>query len=360
MAEPDEERLEIPVAAVFPEKPTAGSLGVVVPENRLEELRELQGEQTFRVWEVRGVISDHVPLSGLGALTRVPRHRLFLNESPLTIYLHRGGRRAVYFDLVAGDDELKVAYIAVRVRTASPSNAFLLAREPLNRLLDVFARAWNMALVYQRLDLMSPRDGGLLAHELVLPPKGERVRLGPLGGFHQAEPFAAYDAILREALTNPSPFYQLLCAWRLYDGTGWIRKFLRQEAQKRNIDAPLPKDPSVDAEELKQMGFTPEFAVGIRKANDLFSKLTDTRNAVAHFLLRGDEGREGHVYLASGAAFQHYSIAATAMLKYSRQALDDLRSYYSDHLETHFMAGTVLPMIERRDQFMVFDPREPR
>jgi len=360
MPEMEDERLGAPVAAVFPRNPTPGALGVMVPENRIAELNELEQERQSRVWEVRGIVSDHIPLSGLGALVRQPRHRLFLAENPLTIYLHRGGRNAVYFDLVGDSADGKLEYIAVQVKTALPSNAFLLAREPLNRLLDVFVHAFKMPLVYQRLDLMSPRASGILAHEAVLPPNPNGVRLGPLGGFHQAELFATYDAIIREALTNPSPFYQLLCAWRLYDGTSWIRKYLRREVKKRNIDAQLPKDPRIEPGDLEAMGFPAQFAVGIDRATELFAKLTDTRNAVAHFLLKGEEGREGHVYLATGAAFQHYSISAAAMLRYARQALEDLRAFYREHLEAYFMVGSVLPMIACRDEFMVFDPTERR
>lgn len=204
---------------------------------------------------------------------------------------------------------------------------------------------------------MSPRDGGLLAHEVVIPPKPNGVRLGPLGGFHQTDLFAPYDAIQREALTNPSPFYQLLCAFRLYEGTGWIRKTLRKEAQHVRIEASLPKDPQIEPGELEAMGLPAELANGIGRASDLFAKMKDTRNAIAHFLVEGDHG-EAHLYLADGAAFQAYSTTATILLRYARQALDDLRRFYSEHLQERHMIGSVLPMIEQRDRFIVRDPRE--
>jgi hypothetical protein len=43
-------------------------------------------------------------------------------------------------------------------------------------------------------------------------------------------PFAPYDAIYREAVVSSSPFYRLLCAFRIYDGTTEIRRWLRQHA----------------------------------------------------------------------------------------------------------------------------------
>jgi len=351
------EAIEAPrIVSVYPAKPTPGGLGAVVPEERLKEMDELQQERTLRVWEVRGIVSDHIPLSGLGALGTAPQHRFFLNESPLTIYLHRGGDRAVYFDLVGDNPEKKLEYIAVRVSTKLPSNAFLLAREPLNRLLDVCVHSLKMPLVYQRLDLVSPRDGGILAHEVVLPPTPNGVRLGPLGGFHQAEPFAAYDAVLREALTNPSPFYQVLCAFRLYEGTSWIRRWLRKEAERLGVDASLPSDPRIEEGELERMGLPAELAVGIRKVNELFANMKEMRNGIAHFLIEAEEGKQGHVFLADGAAFQHYSVGATILLRYARQALDDLRAFYGQHLQPRHMIGSVLPMPQDRDRFIVVDP----
>jgi hypothetical protein len=358
-AEKEKSRLEVPCAVVYPRKASPGALAVLVPQNRIDEMRELEEERTSRVWEVRGVVSDHIALSGLGALTAEPKHRFFLNESPLTIHLHRGGDRAVIFDLVGNNPDKKLEYIAVKVRTKLPSNAFLLSREPLNRLLDACVRAMKMPLLYQRLDLVSPRDGGTLAHEVVLPPAPDGVRLGPLGGFQQDEPFAAYDAIVREALTNPSPFYQVLCACRLYEGTNWIRRWLREQCRRFGIDAQLPSDTRIEADELEAMGLAPQFTEGVAKANDLFRKMRDTRNAIAHFLLEGDE-RQSHVYLADGNAFQHYSISAAVLLRYARQALDDLRQFYQQHLEDRFMIGSVYPMLEHRDRFIVFDPTEER
>lgn len=346
---------------VFPRKATPGALGVVVPQDRLQELEEHEKERVLRDWEVRGIVSDHIPLSGLGAINTKPQHRIFVGHSPLAMWLHRGGDRAVYFDLVADNPEKKLDYIAVKVRTRLPSNAFLLAREPLNRLLDVLGRAYGMAALYQRLDLLSPRDGAILAHELVLPPDPRGISFDQEsgGGFHQTDAFATYDAILREALTNPSPFYQLLCAFRLYEGTSWIRKWLRKEGQRLAVDATLPADPRIEAGELEAMGLPSELASGVKKANELFEKFRKLRNAISHFLTQGDEG-EGHVFLADGRAFQHYSIGATVLLRYARQALEDLRAFYSQHMSERHQIGMVFPMLAHRDRFIVFDPSEPK
>src|SRR5215831_18126711 len=98
--------LSIPYVCVYPEQATEGSLGTLVAETRFAHLMELQNQQLLRDWTVCGVPSDHIPLTGSGALGATPRHRFYLNENPLRIYLHFGGHKAVYFELVADSDSL--------------------------------------------------------------------------------------------------------------------------------------------------------------------------------------------------------------------------------------------------------------
>ena len=347
--------LSVPYICVYPEQATEGSLGTLAAETRLAHLMELQSQQLLRDWTVRGVPSDHIPLTGSGALGAVPQHRFYLNENPLRIYLHFGGRKAVYFELVADSDSL-LQYISVVVQTRLPSNALLLARQPLNALLDVFARARQQPLVYQRLDLISPVDGLPVAHELVLP-FSVGVKFGPLGGFDQVEAFARYDAILREAITSGSPFYQFLCAYRLYEGTNVVRRWLRLLAKRFNVQAPLPHDPAVDSAALVRMGFAPEVAQGIRTVSDLWERLRPSRDAIAHFLLK-QKGSSSHVYLSDGTAIHHYSISAAVLLRYSRATLDELKQYYTRHLDTNLRRGSIFPLEEQRDRYKIVDATE--
>ncbi len=171
----------------------------------------------------------------------------------------------------------------------------MLARGPLNALLDVMVRNNPMPLIIQRLDLISPRNGEVLLSECLIP-ESRGVIIGPLGGIMQATPFAPYDALYREALLSPSPFYRLICSWKMYEGTDKIRGFVRKECEKRNISAKLPPDPKISAEDLRRFGFTAEFAGGIDCARKLFEKLRETRNAISHFLIDTDAGESGFIW----------------------------------------------------------------
>lgn len=92
-------------------------------------------------------------------------------------------------------------------------------------------RNLELPLVLTRLELVSPEDGEVIAYELVLPYRSG-VRIGPFGGIDQLLPFPPYDAIYREAAVSGSPFYRLLCAFRIYDGTTDIRRWLREQCQQ--------------------------------------------------------------------------------------------------------------------------------
>ena len=339
------------IAIVFPPVPIPGALVVAVLENRLEELRRLEQERIRRAWRVRGVISDHVPLIGSIAdiLIRPPHHMFSLNENPLSIYLHHGGNNAVYYDFV-GDETDHLQYIEVRVETDLPSNAFLYARQPLNEILDAMSRTQpQMPLALQRLELVSPLDGGVVAYELILP-YSTGVRMGPLGGIWQWPQFAPYDAVFREAIASASPFYRLLCAFRVYEGINWIRRWIREQCVVLGIQERMPGDPDVDVAELRRMGFNPDFLVGIRTAADLFERLREHRNGIAHFLIEGEQGY-AHTYLARGEVVHEYSLGGAVLLGYAGRAIDDLRIFCNNHLVNHLFRGSILPLREIRDRF---------
>jgi hypothetical protein len=249
-----------------------------------------------------------------------------------------------------GDETGKVRYITVSVESSLPSNALLLARGPINALLDVFTRDSNMPLTVQRLELMSPLDGNVLMSEFLIPQRNG-VALGPLGGIMQAVPFAPYDALYREALTTTSPFYRLLCAWKMYEGTNRIRRWIQEQCEQRGINERMPPDPDVDPQELIRLGLDAAFVEGIRHARDLIEKMRDQRDAIAHFLIERDEGGS-HVYVADGRQLQVYAVGSAALLRYAHRVLEELRLFCSQRIP--FARGAmILPMPQNRDQFIV-------
>jgi hypothetical protein len=344
------------LAIVDPSEPMPGVIGVAVPEERLAELRSVEQAKKRQLWRVRDIVSDHIPLAGdvRAVIDSERTHNFFLNGDSLTIYLHRGGHDAIFFDLVAKPGG-RLDYIEVKVETDLPSNAFLFARQPLNEILDALVRnPPNPPLLLQRLELVSPTDGGILAYEVTLP-FNRGVQFGPMGGILQWRAFAPYFAIFREAITSSSPFYRLLCAWRVYEGIQTIRQWLREQCQRLGVNEKLPKEPEVDTAHLERLGFSSEFCARIHRLSDLFNELRELRTGIAHFLFEGEAGN-AHVYLARGHEFRNYSLSSAVLLSYAAKAIDDLRVFYTRHVENKLGGSMIMPMEEQRDQFVVKTP----
>jgi hypothetical protein len=152
----------------------------------------------------------------------------------------------------------------------------------------------TLPLTIQRLELVSQRDNGVLAYQLVFPYQ-RGVSIGPLGGVQRWAPFAPYGAIFREAIISTSPFYRLHCACGVYEGSNTVRRWMKEQRTRFNLTAALPKDPNVDTSELQQMGLDAAFCSQIKRAADLFEKLRDYRNGIAPFLVEGKQRDDPHV-----------------------------------------------------------------
>jgi hypothetical protein len=162
--------------------------------------------------------------------------------------------------------------------------------------------------------------------------------------------FDPYESLIREAINSPSPFYRFLCAHRTYDGINELRRTIRELRDKLGVTSNLPPDIPVDVDMLRQLGATPQFLEGIRTVNSLHGKLTDARNQIAHFLLKGAKTA---VNTSDGILFVEYALLGALLLHYANQSLVALRRFCVDHLDAIVRIGQVLPLVQNRDQFVV-------
>lgn len=338
-----------PYVLIDPKTPLPCALAVLIRQSCIGDVREIEKSGKEHTFRVRAVLSDHIPLAGSidEVVSRPSSHLLAVNGKKLSIYLHHGGTNAVYYDLVAGETE-ELEYIEVTVKSRFPSNAFYSSRTAVNRLLDSLMRVQWLPLTIRRLDLHYEDQATPLCHQLVLPFT-EGIRLGPLGGIQQLPLFTAYEAVVREAITTISPYYRLLCAYRLYEGLNPLRKSLRELAIRLKIDKKLPKSPKVDLNDLRSYGFHEEFLKGIKNTQDFWQKTTDLRNSIAHFLTKN---LQGPLEISDGGTYQTYSLCGAVLLSYSHMAFRDLWLYASRNL-ADLNRGSVLPTEDRRDAFIL-------
>ncbi len=336
---------------VDPQTPIPCTLAVVVPAERVQEIKKVEQEQRERRFLVRAILSDHIPLSGTmdEILTRPSYHKMMVNENKLTIYLHHGGHNAVFFDLVSDGSIGLLDYIEVRIESRFPSNCFWSARTAISQLLDSMMRSRWMPLTIRRLDLYIDGDDRPLCHQLILPFT-DGTRWGPLGGIQQFPFLVAHEALIREAITSGSPFYRFLCAYRLYEGFRPLRKVINQLNNRFGVMAPIPKPQGIEIGLLKDFGFSPEFLSKVTNVEDFWKETTKLRHAVAHFLL---DNASGPVSLSDGNFYHTYSLIGAILLSYSHKTYVDLFRYVMDNLAEKIQLGSILPMVDRRDDFLL-------
>jgi hypothetical protein len=273
-------------AVAFPSNPIPGVSGIYIPEERLAEVGRLEAEKKVRLWTVRAIVSDHAPMAGslTEAIHRPLQHSLILNENPLTIYVSQSGRNAVYFDLKGGADN-RLSHIELRVETDLPDKAIRLAWQPFSSLLDNIARVFSLPLMITRLELLSPDSEDVFAYNMMLP-NSSGLAMGPLGGVVLDPTFMAVDAVWREALVSSSPFYRLLCGYRMESACRQFRTLIRSISKSKGQPLQPPPEEKVDAATLTGLGIAADEIAGLKTVSDLLTKYRPLRNAIAHFFYR--------------------------------------------------------------------------
>jgi len=149
-----------------------------------------------------------------------------------------------------------------------------------------------------------------------------------------------------------SPYWTLLCAWRAYDGVRHLRKVIRDRAEQLGVSERLPKDPEIDIEALRGTGVDPAFLAEMKRASDVFSKLTSMRDAVPHFLLEGGE----HANFSDGGLYSDYSTASAILLRLAWRTINELRGYYARNIEQKTRIGSIMPDNSQSNEYPVRDP----
>lgn len=189
-----------------PKVPIAGCLAVVATQKQMSLLEVLEKEKNNIYYTAKAILSDHIPLSGSipDIIHRKTYNLVKIKENPLSIYLHYGGKNAVYFDLCPSEDNF-LEHIQVDIETNLPSKTFSAARTAINELIDSITRHYQLPLVVMRIDLFVKGQSEPIAHQLLLPYPAS-LKMGPLGGIHLYPAFASYNAVLREAILSNSPY----------------------------------------------------------------------------------------------------------------------------------------------------------
>jgi hypothetical protein len=212
-----------------------------------------------------------------------PANQIRLTEGPFSIWKHYGGDRAVFFDL-RGDEKGNLACIEVQVSAVKPELALAYARAAVNQLLDSLTATVAHPILIQRLELLSPdNNAAVLAYQITMPYQ-LATNLPRFGGMFPAGAFTGVEAVLREALTNPSPYCRLLLVYRGFEGVKRIHREFPAFVKKHNIEAPSLAPVKLDRTEMAQHGFNGE-VLDFETLQQLIDSYRDLRDAAAHYFL---------------------------------------------------------------------------
>lgn len=339
---------------LYPHAQWEGCLSIVCHgKEAADRFAKIEGENTLRKFRVRAILADAIPLTGdlRQLLKPSPFKRIRLQQDPQLLYLHHGGMNAVFYRFVSdGTSDQFLLHIEVVVETTLPRLALYLGRTAINRLLDAKSTSWQINALIARIDVLAEGDL-VIASELVLPYENAVTVSQYFGGMHQSPLFTPWLSTMREALASSSPFWRFLCAWRTYEGIATLRKRIREQCQHMKIDAPLPKDIDIDADEFSN-AVGKELLGDAKKAGDLFARLQKMRDGVSHFVLK--EGT--NVDFSDARLYSDYSVASTILLKVAYDAVKSLHKFYEDHIERRTSIGSILPEPHHADKFFVRHP----
>lgn len=338
------------IHVVHPSHPLPGMLATYLATGMRETLSRIERKKQFEVYVVRGVVADHIAVEFEISefLSRSSQALITLTENPITLNLHYGGTRAFFFDLVA-DSSGNLRHIEVEVEADHPNATFQPARTLINQLLDTLMREIWMPLSIVRLDVCRHGADRPLLQQAIYP-FNRILNFSPLGGFNTSYLFSTYESLLRETITATSPYYRVMCAYRLLEGVKFLRHELRRLCEKIGGDFPaLPKVPKVESEVFENFGFSFEPGTKIKNLDSLIAATKTLRDSVGHFSAKSQG--EAALHLSSGENFRLFSVVGAILLHYAHTAFNELLVYFNQNLSSHVFKGSILPMPENREMF---------
>ncbi len=335
---------------IDPKIPLPACLVTFVPNSKMPQIHEIEQKQKRIIYRVRATVSSNIPLTGNieNILTQGSNSLLLINENPLTIYLHHYGNVAVFYDLESFENE-NLSNIFIEIEGDHPNIILPIARTLINQLLDTIMRELWLPLSIIRLDILD-KDNSPLVQQIHLPFLVQ-LKLGPLGGYSSFPLFAAYESIVREAISSTSPYYRFLCAYRLTEGISKLRFEIRKLNDRFGVTTKLPKPPEISNEFIGSFGFHSDFVSKIKNFDTLIKEMKMFRNAIAHFFIEEFEGEP--LDISIGEYYRLYSAASAVLLHYAHQAFSDLRLFFHQNLDGQVFRGSPCIEAENRELYIV-------
>lgn len=321
-----------------PEVHWSGNVEVIIPESSRSQIQEIQKDRKERLYLGRAYLSsiyDNTrPYDEILKFTGATLVKMSERKLRFHINWQNSG---VVFTLKCNSYKM-LNRVEAYTKGKLPSNALDIFKSALYTLIDRLVYSLKCPIYVQGITLLL--NNKLLLYELPITFAGERT-IAYGGGFNSVHWFAPFDALEREAICSSSPFYRVLCRFRIYEGIKhYLRKELRSFANKINQEAKIPKTPRITKGELQALRINKESMSKIKTYEDVAEAFRELRNGVVHFLM---EEPKGAMIMPSRGLDRSAIEKEDQILRICNQKMiEPLWDYFDKYLRDEYNRGKIL------------------
>jgi hypothetical protein len=321
-----------------PEVHCPGNVEVIIPESSRYKIEEIQKDRKERLYLGRAYLSsiydntrpDDQILKFSGATL------IKIAEKELRSYLNWENSGVVF--TFRGNSDKMLNRVEAYSKGTLPSNALDNFKSALYTLIDRLVYSMKCPIYVQGIALLI--NNKPLLYELPITFAGEKTLTYEVG-LNSVHWFAPFDALEREAICSSSPFYRVLCRFRIYEGIKYyLRKELRSFANKINQKAKIPMTPKISKGELQALRINKESMSKIKTYEDVAEAFRELRNGVVYFLMGEPKGA---MIMPSRGLDRSTIEKEDQILRICNQKMiEPLWDYFNKYLRNEYNRGKIL------------------
>ncbi|MBA7609824.1 hypothetical protein ES703_17018 [subsurface metagenome] len=334
-----------------PEVHYSGNVEVIIPESSRSQILEIQKDRKERLFLGRAYLSsiyDNTrPYDKILKFTGATLIKM--SEKELRFYIN-WQNSGVVFSFRCNSRKM-LNRVEAYTKGTLPSDALDIFKSALYNLIDRLVYILKCPIYVQSIVLLI--NNKPLLYELPITFAGEKT-IAYGGGFNSVYWFAPLDALEREAICSPSPFYKLLCRFRIYEGIiHYLRKELRFFANKVNQKEKIPKTPRITKGELQALRLNEGTLPKIKTYEEIAESHRELRNGVVHFLM---EEPKGAMIIPSRGLDRSAVEKGSQILRICNQKMiEPLWDYFNKYLSNEYNRGKILVDNSRPKDFPAYE-----
>ena len=321
-----------------PEVHWSGNVEVIIPESSRSQIQEIQKDPKERLYLGRAYLSSiYDNTKPYDEILKFSGATLIkMSEKVLRFYINWQNSGVVF--TFRCNSQKMLNRVEAYTKGTLPSNALDIFKSALYTLIDRLVYILKCPMYVQGIVLLI--NNKPLFYELPITFAGEKI-INYGGGFNSVQWFAPLDSLEREAICSPSPFYKLLCRFRIYEGiVHYLRKELRSFANKINQEAKIPKTPRITKGELQALRVNGDIFNKVKTYEELAELHRELRNGVVHFLL--EEPKGAMIMPSRGLDRSAVEIGSQILRICNQKMIEPLWEYFDKCLSNEYNRGKIL------------------